>query len=60
MRKCDMHGDCLALVTHVDEDGWVYCTPHGEDRQADGWKRCRKLRAHELRRIERSEPLARY
>ena len=55
---CDMHESCTALVTHVDESGFVYCAAHGTARRA--WKRCRQLRAHEIRRLERGEVLTRY
>jgi len=53
-----MHESCTALVTHVDESGFVYCAAHGTARRA--WKRCRQLRAHEIRRLERGEVLTRY
>jgi len=55
---CDMDHDCREPVTHLDENGFVYCTEHGIDRQY--WKRCRKLRPHELNRIMRGEPVKRY
>lgn len=54
---CDM-GDCNRMVTHIDEKGYVYCTDHGIERRS--WKRCRKLRPHELRRLRRGEPLTHY
>ena len=55
---CDGREDCSDPVTHLDRDGFVYCTAHG------AWRRqhqpCRKLRPHELRKLERGEALARY
>jgi hypothetical protein len=52
---CDMERDCPAPVTHIDCKGFVYCTAHGLERR---WTmRCRKLRAHEVRRLERHEPI---
>lgn len=59
--KCD--GWCSQAhngITHIDESGFAYCAPCGLRRQADGWKRCRKLRPFELRRLLRGEQLARY
>lgn len=58
--RCDMRHDCAAAVTHIDESGFAYCAPHGEQRQASQWARCRKLRPHELRKLQRGEALARY
>lgn len=31
--SCDMDHDCKAEVTHVDQDGFVYCTDHGLARR---------------------------
>lgn len=56
--RCDMRTECTSPVTHIDESGFIYCTTHGQARQA--WKRCRKMRPHELNRIKRGEPVARY
>jgi hypothetical protein len=47
-------------VAYIDESGFAYCTGCGQRRQADGWKRCRKLRPHELRRLQRGEQLVSY
>lgn len=56
--RCDMERGCAAPVTHLDHKGYVYCTPHGEDRR---WHMpCRKLRPHELNRLNRGEPVTRY
>lgn len=60
--KCDgwCERDGSAPLTHIDESGFAYCTPCGVKRQQDGWKRCRKLRPHEINRIMRGEQLRRY
>ena len=47
--RCDMREDCGGVVTHVDESGYVYCLPHGNQRKYD--KRCRKLRPAEIRKL---------
>ena len=56
--KCDMAETCSQPVTHIDDKGYVYCTHHGIQRR--DWRRCRKLRPHELRRLERGETLKSY
>jgi hypothetical protein len=56
--RCDMATDCQAPVTHIDDKGYAYCTEHGRERQA--WRRCRKLRPAELRKLQRGEQLAHY
>jgi hypothetical protein len=56
--KCDMSTSCTAPVTMIDVKGYIYCTEHGLRRRT--FQRTRKLRPHELRRLERGEPVARY
>lgn len=56
--KCDMWLSCTEPVTHIDDKGFVYCTTHGLERR--GWRPCRKLRPHELRRLERGEQVKSY
>lgn len=56
--RCDMTADCDRPITHLDQAGFVYCTQHGLQRRQ--YEPCRKLRAHELRRIERGEQVRRY
>lgn len=53
-----MKRDCAAEVTHIDDKGFAYCTAHGEQRRQ--YRRCRKLRPHELARLKRGEALTRY
>lgn len=55
---CDMTHDCTEPVTYIDQGGYVYCTPHGLQRQS--YEPCRKMRPHEVNRIKRGEPLTRY
>lgn len=56
--RCDMSSSCTAPITHVDSDGYIYCTTHGVQRQAT--HRCRKLRTSELQQLRRGATLARY
>ena len=56
--RCDMTDECEAPVSHIDQKGYAYCTEHGIERRS--WMPCRRLQPHELHRLERGEPLARY
>lgn len=56
--SCDMHDDCWAEVTMIDDKGWIYCTTHGVSRRPQ--RKCRKLRPHELRRLRRGGKISRY
>jgi hypothetical protein len=56
--KCDMKKDCPNPVTMIDTAGFAYCAEHGMDRRY--YEPCRKLRPHELRKLQRGEQLARY
>lgn len=56
--RCDMDLSCRADITHIDDNGFIYCTSHGIQRR--DWRPCRKLRPHELARLRRGEVLARY
>lgn len=56
--RCDMEDDCTKPVTHIDQKGYAYCEPHGIERR--WYVPCRKLRPHELRKLQRGEALARY
>jgi hypothetical protein len=49
--KCEMEYACKEPVTMIDDHGWIYCTEHGLLRRP--WRRCRKLRPHELNRLRR-------
>jgi hypothetical protein len=56
--KCDMRAECAAPIARLDDKGYVYCEPHGAERKL--YRPCRKLRAWELRKLERGETLSRY
>ncbi len=55
---CDMRIGCSSPVTHLDDNGYIYCEPHGVLRQS--YRPCRKLRPHELNRLLRGEPVESY
>ena len=57
---CDMVADCQEPLTHLDENGSVYCYQHGVQRQRSGWKRCRKMRPYEINRIYAGKQIERY
>jgi hypothetical protein len=57
---CDMDHQCEEPVSMIDDGGFVYCTTHGQTRQASPWCRCRKLRPHEVRRLKRGLKIERY
>lgn len=48
-----------ARVAYIDEKGFAYCAVCGPIRKGSG-RRCRKLRLHEIRRLEAGKPLTRY
>lgn len=56
--KCDMKRTCAEVVTHIDDKGYVYCRPHGIQRQS--WRRCRLLKPSELKQLKAGTPLASY
>lgn len=56
--QCDMEKECAGCITHIDDSGFIYCARHGERRKA--WKRCRKLRPHEIKRLEAGKTVTRY
>lgn len=55
---CDGVERCHATVTHIDNKGYVYCTEHGLERRM--YRPCRKLRAWEMNRLRKGEPLRKY
>lgn len=57
--RCDGAQDCLEQATMIDKHGWVYCTDHGMARRSYD-QPCRKLRPHELRRLQRGEQVRSY
>lgn len=48
--QCDMDTSCAAPVSHIDDDGYVYCAAHGARRKAT--RPCRKLRPGEIKKLE--------
>lgn len=55
---CAMEEGCTAPVTHIDNKGYVYCAPHGEDRKS--CRPCRKLTPAELKILRAGDALRRY
>lgn len=55
---CQMRADCTDPVTHLDQNGFLYCTNHGLQRRAS--RPCRKLRPHELTRLKRGGQITKY
>lgn len=55
---CEMEVGCREPVARIDQKGFVYCEPHGQERKI--WQPCRKLRAWELKRLKRGKALTRY
>jgi hypothetical protein len=56
--QCDMESTCDEPIAMIDDKGWIYCEYHGLMRRDS--RRCRKLRPHELRRLQRGEQVTRY
>jgi hypothetical protein len=55
---CSMTDACAEPVSHIDDKGFTYCARHGAQRRL--YRRCRKLRAHELTRLKTVGSIARY
>jgi hypothetical protein len=51
---------CLGAASMIGDKGYAYCAPCGVNRRESGYERVRKLRPHELAKLLRGEPLARY
>jgi hypothetical protein len=58
--RCEYTADCPGAVTHIDNKGFIYCQRHGQIRRESRHGGCRKLRPHELRRLERGEKVKSY
>lgn len=56
---CQMESDCPAPVAMLDSKGFVYYKEHGLRRRGSGHA-CRKLRDHEMRKLQRGETIKRY
>lgn len=60
---CDGHHDeprLIGSVGYIDDKGYAYCETCGPRYQGTMWRRCRKLRPHELRKLQRGETLPSY
>ena len=55
---CEMTSSCNRKVSHLDAGGFIYCAKHATERRQD--QPCRKLRVHELRRLERGDQVEGY
>jgi hypothetical protein len=56
--QCDMHKECQSPIAMIDNSGFIYCEFHGLRRR--DWKPCRKLRAHELKRLQAGKQVTKY
>lgn len=57
--RCQMTDDCQEPVTHIDDNGFIYCAEHGQRRKESG-RRCRKLKPAELKTLKEGKPIAKY
>ena len=57
--QCEMRDDCSSEVTHLEDKGYIYCAEHAKVRRCYG-HRCRKLRPHELRRVQAGLQVKKY
>lgn len=58
--QCDAKHECHAEVAYIDDRGFAYCKDCGPSFQGTIWRRCRKLRPHELNRLRRGQTIERY
>jgi hypothetical protein len=57
---CEMARDCEQEVTHIGDEGYVYCARHAALRRASGYERCRKMRQWECALIAADKPVPSY
>lgn len=50
---------CTRPITHVDDQGWVYCYHHGLQRKASG-RRVRRVKPQERELLARTGRVRRY
>lgn len=56
--RCAMSPECTRPVTHLDNQGYVYCAPHAEQRKSGyGGVRTRKLTQAEIGKLEQGQPV---
>lgn len=56
--KCNMIESCTESISYIDDSGFIYCKCHGLQRQA--YRRCRKLRPHEIKRLQSGLTIKKY
>jgi len=49
---------CNGAVSYIDDKGFIYCETCGKNRQL--YRKCRKLKPHEVTRLQSGQPLKRY
>ena len=50
--QCVMRNECSGEVTNIDEKGFIYCAEHAAMRRRSNYRRIRKLRPHEVGRLQ--------
>ena len=59
--QCEMEDECSNVVTHIEDKGYIYCAEHARERRMSGFGgRCRKMRPHELRRVQAGLQIKKY
>lgn len=59
--RCDARDDCTdGTPAYIDDRGFAYCADHGPLMRDPMYRRMRKLRPHEVRKLQRGETIARY
>jgi hypothetical protein len=56
---CDMTKDCEKPVTHIDNDGYIYCEKHAAQRKSGGVP-TRKLKPAEIKKLEQGQTISKY
>jgi hypothetical protein len=56
--RCEMSSTCDQPVAYLDDSGFIYCEGHGLTRRQ--YRACRRLRPHELHRLEGGLAVERY
>lgn len=57
---CDGEQGCATTVQYLDDRGFIYCSRHAGNVRYWPGRKCRKLRQHELNRLQRGETIKRY
>lgn len=56
--KCSGLKECTAVITHIDNKGFIYCNHHGQLRAS--YTPCRKLTNAELQTLLKGQPIKKY